>query len=432
MHDANVKANLLTKTLCPGLGYAAREHFHCPCTSKTFQSTIGCTRFGHDIESRPCAECGINTCDECRIHVFYNPRTEDPGLDQRRWWAGYFFLEPLATAVYPPKNTKDKAWHLPIKEMKSLHDQGRVHIPLAIPAVGDPEPIDRILDMNLGRRHGITPLGRTEYPYSGFQIVSDLNLVINRRKELVCGSCYEQNQEQGQPQCSCTLRKRFLNRWVCIPCYFKEKEADQAMRSRTAVDDDSPHGHHHLCGCGAELADDYEPRVLCNWCKGEVIVAEDEDVTDVETETEDDADQEDEVEEHSSADFAHLEPTEFGYARNRGGTFSVCLDGHSFRGERLSLSLVRQAMAEFDMEVDCTCCVCHGRQPHDEQDEDHEMNEGDEGGEGDEDDSYWEDVEESGDKDMPDLVQTDGASDDEQLLDFDEEEEPDLLESDDE
>jgi hypothetical protein len=136
MHDANAKANLLTKTLCPGVGYAARTQLHCPCSVKGFHRTISCTSLGDDFESHPCAECGLNTCDECRIHVFYNCRTEDPGLDQHRWWAAYIFLHPPAFALYPPKDANNQAWYLPVQQMKPLHDQGRFHIPLDVPAVG--------------------------------------------------------------------------------------------------------------------------------------------------------------------------------------------------------------------------------------------------------------------------------------------------------
>jgi hypothetical protein len=306
--------------------------------------------------------------------------------------------------------------------MKPLHDQGRFHIPLDIPAVGDPEPIDRILDINLGRRHHINPLGRTEFPYDGQHMVSFLNMVVARRKWLVCEPCYKQHQKQGHSQCSCTLRKRFLDRWVCIPCYFEEEKADLVMRCRSVVDDDSAHGHHHVCGaCEADFPDDSEPKVLCNWCKGEIIIDEDE--TDDETHFDDKDDEEDE--EHSAADYASLGPDEFGFAKNRDGSFSVYINGNCVRGERLGRAVVRQAMVEHDMPVRCTCCTCHGQElhhephqePHQEQTNNSDMN----NGVGDEDDGDWED--------LPDLVETNGAEDEEESIEVDDKEEPDLLDS---
>lgn len=72
MDDANAKANLLSKTLCPGIGYFARAISHCICSVKTFEPIVHCAGLGFATESRPCAKCGVNTCDECRIHVLYN------------------------------------------------------------------------------------------------------------------------------------------------------------------------------------------------------------------------------------------------------------------------------------------------------------------------------------------------------------------------
>ncbi|CAN9392156.1 unnamed protein product [Alternaria alternata] len=188
MDDANAKANILSKTLCPGMGYFARAISHCICSVKSFEPIVDCAGLGFATESRPCAKCAVNTCDECRIHVLYNFLTEDSGFDQRRWWAGFCFLQPEAIAVYPPKNSEEDAWHLPIKDMKPLHDQGRIHIPLNIIAIGDPEPLQRILDLDLGTHQFIEPIGRTQYPYSGVQIVSSLNMIVNKRKDLTCPS----------------------------------------------------------------------------------------------------------------------------------------------------------------------------------------------------------------------------------------------------
>jgi hypothetical protein len=61
--------------------------------------------------------------------------------------------------VYPPKDSECSAWNLPIEDTKPLHDQGRFHIPLNVNAIGDPEPIQRILDLDLGTHRSINPVG---------------------------------------------------------------------------------------------------------------------------------------------------------------------------------------------------------------------------------------------------------------------------------
>jgi hypothetical protein len=289
--------------------------------------------------------------------------------------------------------------------MKPRHDQGRFHIPFNVAEVGDPEPIERILDQDLGRSPVITPVGRTAYPYCGTPMVSFVNMVASGREDVVCEPCYEQAKKQGHPPCSCTLRKRFLDRWVCVTCYKKEEQMDIAKRMSTMVINPSTMDHYHVCSCGADFADDWEPKTLCNWCHGEIIGDGDEEVTEDGTHTEDDEEHEDE--EHSAADYADLEPGEFGYAKNRDGTFSVYIDGHCIRGERLSRTLVRQAMAYFGMPAVCTCCKCNGRQPHGEHESD------------------GEDVEGLA-EDMPDPTQTDGAVDAEPQVEFDEESESEI------
>jgi hypothetical protein len=345
MDDASAKTNLLSKTLCPGVGIIVRMTSHCPCPAKTFNPMIDCSKFGFETESRPCVECGINTCDECRIHVFYNSLTEDSGFDKRRWWAGFYFLQPSAIAVYPPKDSDNSTWHRPIEDMLPLHDQGRVHIPLNlnIGAIGEPEPIARMLDLDLGTRQFISPRGRTQFPYSGDSIVSFLNMIVNKRKDLACPSCYQERQKKGVVPCSCTLRKRFLDRWLCATCYIKEDKADEDLRCHVPITDEIGQGHVHVCDCGAELAPEVRPKVMCNWCKGEIErptqgtedAAASENDEDINDEEEEEAEEEDDDENHSAADFADAPQDTLAFAENRDGSLSVYVNGERIRGERL-------------------------------------------------------------------------------------------------
>lgn len=361
MHDATAKANLLSKTLCPGIGYSVRKLNHCACPAKTFHQATGCAGDGFASESRPCVECGVNTCNECRIHVFYNYLTEDAGYDGRRWWAGFFFLRPVAVAAYPPKKGDVDAWYRPVEEMEPLHDQGRFHIPLGIYAIGDPEPIDRILDLDLGKQPLLTPLGRIQPPYSGIDIVSILNLTVTVRKELVCPSCFEERLKSGPLRCSCTLRKRFLDRWLCVGCYIDEHNADKDIASHKMIHSGGGGSHSHQCGCGASFEAGMQPRIVCNWCTGEVTGDwddMDEEMQEEAEKTEDTEDDDGPDEEHSIADFADQEPGEHGYAKNRDGSLSVYVDGSRIRGERLSRAIIHGWRIEEGMSVDCICCLC--------------------------------------------------------------------------
>ncbi|KAF1938410.1 hypothetical protein EJ02DRAFT_468963 [Clathrospora elynae] len=373
---------------------------HCPCKAKSFRYYVGCGGFGAKVESRPCHECGINTCDECRIHVLYQSLTEDPGLDQRQWWAGHFFLNRHAIAIFPPKDEDSSAWYVPADEAMPLHDQGRFHVPLDIGAIGDPEPIRRILDLNLGCQHMITPLGRTEGEYSGHEIVACLDAVASSRKDLLCPPCYQKHQKKDLPPCSCTLRRRYLDRWLCLPCFLKEAESEAERKLNGQVEDDTEYGHHHLCGCGAHFTPDMALRAVCDWCKGEVIAVEYQDDADDATSIEDDPDEQDE--EHSAADFLDAPPDIPVFAENRDGTASVYINGVCYRGERLGRAFIRSWVARQGMEAECTCCECAGPV--------HDDDRGDSVEGGHEEEDEWEDVdgEDNSEEDddehyMPDL-----------------------------
>lgn len=161
MHDTNVKANILSKVLCTDVGLRLRSRFHCTChwTTETWKMIARCGGKRSGVEMQPCCMCGVNTCDECRIHVVYHVFSESPGLDGHPWWAGYPVLIQHATAIYPPKRGDTSEWDLPSDQAMPLHDQGRVHSSLYDCTVGEPEPIDRLLDFNLGQGDIPQPAG---------------------------------------------------------------------------------------------------------------------------------------------------------------------------------------------------------------------------------------------------------------------------------
>ena len=365
MHDVNVKANLLAKTLCPGRGLELRKKIHCSCAGKGFSPSIGCAgATGFNVQSRPCHGCGINTCDECRIHVLYQVFTQDPGIDMHRWWAGYLFLNPRVVAIYPPKNEDNALWNLPADQMMPLHDQGHFHVPINIIAVADPEPIARMLDINLGR-HAIEPRGRTTFPYSGRPVVSDLVDIQKSRLERMCHACFERHQAQKLPPCSCTLRKRFLDRWLCIPCYMKEDESDTALVEIEDLGDDQ-YSITRVCECGAPLNEEKDWINICGWCKGTVAGAlpmnsDDPDETvsyDGDDDDDDEDEDEDEDEDHSASDFANEPADSFCIAKNRDGSITVYVNGNRIRGHHLSHALVAAWLSTQGVKQACNCCHC--------------------------------------------------------------------------
>jgi hypothetical protein len=362
-HDAKAKANLLTKTLCPGKGMFLRSLAHCPCAMRSFHLTMGCSGEGFPATTKPCTKCGVNTCDECRIHVLYQVGTEVPGLDNHRWWAGYFFLHKAALSIYPPKQGDIGAWYLPPGTNMPLHDQGRFHAPLQVTGVADPEPIDRTLDINLGR-HYITPRGRTEFPYSGWSTIGFLHHIGKMRREYACLACYrEEEAHQGQQlsPCSCTLRKRFLDRWLCISCYVKEALADEEVFRRKEVE--IFNGHEHIaswsCRCGTKLTPDCEHRIICNWCKGCI----DRHATQISDDEMTESDDEEWDEDHSLSDIDHLPPSAMKYVRNHDNSLTIHTNETRVRGEKISRGAITEWMKELGEEVECTCCKC-GIDPH--------------------------------------------------------------------
>jgi hypothetical protein len=423
MHEPQAKANLLTKTLCSGRGSDARLSSHCPCKTREWHQNVGCGGDGYDVTSKPCAECGINTCDECRIHVVYQVFMQDPGLDNRRWWAGYFFTGPTAFAIHPPKGTDadDSIWHLPADLMKPHHDQGRFHVPLHVSAMADPEPLDRILDINLGKHH-ITPVGRIAIPYEGDNLVMFFQIVAQGRRELVCEPCFEEHQADGNfKPCACTMRNRFLDRWVCVPCYEKESSADAELMKRYLPEKYTGHIHSRLCRCDRKITCGDTYKVVCNWCHGQVDSNltepdEDDEVAQTFVNTEDDED-------NAVATPPNLVPNMVGCAENKDGTVSAFFNGERYSGERLGYGLLARHAIASGKQLPCTCCTCPGMACQHSHNHGHGESDGADESDDDDEDFYadWEDMDE-GDDENPDDGYDGGG--DYSEMDFDGESDP--------
>jgi hypothetical protein len=357
MEQAPVRASILRKTLCPGLGLEARFLTHCPCPLKGWVALDGCGGEGYDVVSKPCVGCELNTCDECRFHIFYHVAVDDVGLDGHRWWAGYFFSHPTPIAVYPPKGPEGASWYLPRHEIQSHHDQGRLHAPLDIGAVADPEPIERILDINMGAKC-IQPWGRTTAPFSGRNIIKTFDAMFWERIEMVCMSCSKEQLQLNYKPCSCTLRKHYLDRWTCITCHAYEVDQIEALREGSMV---VVGGQLRglFCRCGGELMG-AKIDMICRWCRGHIsdsiLLPDDEgDVGAKGLKNNDDND------ENAGPAPAFVYPNTMQPVENKDGTLSIYCNGTRISGERISRKMVTAWESTKSSKVPCVCCKCFGK-----------------------------------------------------------------------
>jgi len=274
--SAASRTNLRTKVLCPGFGVQQRKLTHKPASEGEWhvQASCGSEIIDPDMESRPCVTCGMNTCDECRLHVTYHSMTEDNGPHGLRWWAGHIMtmnapvrLLPPNDPIYryPPEDDEEQPpWKLPLGKGRPQHDCGRLGLPFDSNLVAQAEPLDNLIDQNLGDTLLLRTKGRS-YCSSGFRpVAGPLSLVTAGRLKRLCTTC---SATEVKHQCTCTLRKRFLDRWLCIECYLENeaKPGGAAMLEMLAGDEPGE------CPCGSSFdAQDQDSWLVCEWCDGRV------------------------------------------------------------------------------------------------------------------------------------------------------------------
>lgn len=359
MHEADARISLLKKTLCPGFGLSLRHELHCPCRTKKWHTMMGCAGEGFNANSQPCDRCNVNTCDECRFHILYQVFVESPGLDNRRWWAGFVGTLPTPVSIYPPKGSTSAQWRGSVEAMQPHHDQGRVHAELTAPELADPEPIDHLLDWNLG--HGyINPSGRTNGPYAGHDVVSPFNYIARDRIRLLCKPCHdEQSINTTTKICSCTLRGRFLDRWVCLRCYAREAENDKAQDADRTLDEDGI-SVSRRCPCGTSFGRDDPHAKICNWCNGIVLNKQPKEGGSGAGGTATEDGEEMGLDSDDEADAADG-PGEVEMMHRRDGSLTIVVDGKRIHKEKVSRAIVEQWAVHHGAELGCTCCHCPGR-----------------------------------------------------------------------
>ncbi len=278
--------NLLGRLSCPGRGIEIRNRCH---RKSTFFYAYEChefircggTRGVREIESRPCAGCKVTTCDECRIHCVYQSICEKPcDPDDLHNFSGFVLLSPFEVPILSPHHLafdlppQGKPWQDPAKGQGGpYHDQGFLDVPFEDDAFGPPEFVEDVLNLNLGQ-HSLRSSISSNVPDPS-PVLKAFYLITEQRKRYFCNFCVpttlKKHCEGNQDKiCECTLRGRFLSRWLCLRCY----EAEEAAIVKAYPI------HQEECHCaqGDELT-------ICLWCNGVVSEHEEVENTDLDVPT---------------------------------------------------------------------------------------------------------------------------------------------------
>jgi hypothetical protein len=296
--------NLLGRLKCSGKGIGIRSRCH--QKSESFHD-FECTEWaicGSDtssrvVETKPCVTCKVATCDECRVHCVYQSifqAPDDPDdTTELPNFSGFVLLEPHEHGILSPHhldlNEPSPRWQDPTKALSApYHDQGYLDAPLQYDGPVPVECVGGVLDFDLGQQslNSMTQDSGYEYPPP---VLNSLCEVTESRIIIVCDACLLNSAPQGpdtiktecnpMPKlpwlsqrdgtspitpCQCTLRKRFLDRWLCLRCYEDEEKTIKASKGPPTLDALG------ICRCGKPAC-----HILCLWCWGEVVEEEDDD-----------------------------------------------------------------------------------------------------------------------------------------------------------
>lgn len=259
-------SNLLGKMPCSGRGVELRKILHIPLTTEGWEEHVLCQSSspGCDIEARPCHDCGMTTCNECRIHCVYQSGFERcTKEDEMHNYSGFVLLDPLEVPILSPHhldmsdtNTAPK-WQDPTNSnCQPYHDLGWLDVPYEAGTYGPPELVEGILDLNLGQHSfAFSEASNVEDPSP---VLRAFHLATEKRKRVFCDNCLPQrfceNTESGKPHaCLCTLRKHVLDQWTCLRCYEKSELALEQMYPD------------NIGRCSCRVVAD---KSICLWCSG--------------------------------------------------------------------------------------------------------------------------------------------------------------------
>jgi hypothetical protein len=262
--------NLLGKLRCSGRGVQIRNKRH---KKSSFFYAYDCTEHikcgskEADTECRPCTRCKVNTCDECRIHCVYQSIYEKPcDEDELPNFSGFILLSPFEIPILSPHHmASDHAaqqWRIPSNGPgATYHDQGFIDVPFEDDSFGLPECVEELLELDLGSHTlAASPSSSVAHPSP---VLRALYQITEQRKRWFCDECLPSSVSESRKglqdsQCQCTLRNRFLDRWLCLRCY----EVEESNLDATFAD------HKERCACGQKAGNK-----TCLWCWGEVTHA---------------------------------------------------------------------------------------------------------------------------------------------------------------
>jgi hypothetical protein len=290
--------NLLGRLSCSGKGIEIRNN----CHQKSKYFTQKCTEYvvcgskvpQRSIETRPCVSCKVATCNECRTHCVYQSIYEassdpsDPA--ELPNFSGFVLLQPFEQPILSPHhlvsadgNTTPR-WQNPSAGLGGpYHDQGYLEAPLQLTDTGAPECIEEVINVDIGQ-HSLTSVSQDSNRYTSSPVLTSACTIADGRRVFLCDCCFARNApygpeavkhlntpmasllwlaERSSPApitaCHCTLKSRFLDRWLCLRCCQNEEEA-LSRCSRLM-----PAKWTGMCGCGENAR-----HTLCFWCWGEI------------------------------------------------------------------------------------------------------------------------------------------------------------------
>ncbi|KAF5845197.1 hypothetical protein GGP41_001265 [Bipolaris sorokiniana] len=172
--------NLLGKLRCSGKGVRIRRERHVKSSffyAYECSEYVECGAIDGVAESRPCTNCKVTTCNECRIHCVYQSIFEKPCEDDELPnYSGFILLSPSEIPILSPHHLKDNLttpqWQAPSPATSApYHDQGFIDVPLEEESFGPPECVDDFLNLNLGTCTFAGPVASNKEENAGFAII---------------------------------------------------------------------------------------------------------------------------------------------------------------------------------------------------------------------------------------------------------------------
>jgi hypothetical protein len=266
--------NINAQTMCDGFGVWSRSKIAHAYWHLTFPNAgllmPVCGAHDKSVESRPCVQCHRVVCNNCRIHCTYSLGYKS--VDDQQLAGRERELGPQDGAYYIVLNNPF------LEALKEPHDDKTKDLTILHPHDKGVDPdrnvdIENVITQNLGMESELV-----SYP-------SKMQRFYNRlRSRYVCRDCHATHGEgmtvaglgpkPGNFYCSCTLKNRFLDRWLCLPCHDADMDDDfeHAMQLVSCLE-----SMVSMCACGVQFtASANGPgnrKEICSWCEGEVLEA---------------------------------------------------------------------------------------------------------------------------------------------------------------